>query len=526
MFGKKALSTMCKGSRTKHMLAAENAELKARLEEAEETLRAIHRGEVDALVVESATGPLIYTLQGMDAASNRFRGEILAQVSDAVIATGEDQRITYVNAAAERQYGVSASSVLGRDLSEVYEARWLQPGAKTAALAALRERGEWCGENIHVRHDGRELDVESSVTVLRETAGQPAGMLAVIREISSRKRSEEKLRVSEVRYRRLFEAAQDGVLLVDPVTRKITDANPFMTTLLGYSHGQLVGKELFEIGLLKDEAASQEMLRKLKDVHQVRYENLPLESQSGVHQEVEVVANLYDENGAAVIQCNIRDITERKQAEEHNKLLMAEVNHRAMNLLAVVLAVAEQTARGGDPATLVERLCERIYGLAVSQDLLVKNQWHGVEVSGLVEAQLAHFKDLFGTRVLLDGPHTNLTPAAAQGIGMALHELATNAAKYGALSNGEGQVRISWHVDVAKQPAFSMSWLEEGGPKVSPPSRKGFGQIVIGRMAEAAVNGTAEIDYRESGLFWKLSAPFADALGRGRVTSPANDARG
>ncbi len=517
---------MRKDSRTKHMLVTENAELKARLEEAKETLRAIHRGEVDALVVESAAGPLIYTLQGMDAASNRFRGEILAQVSDAVIATGGDQRITYVNAAAERQYGVSASSVLGRDLSKVYEARWLQPGAKTAALTALRERGEWCGENIHVRHDGLELDVESSVTVLRETAGQPAGMLAVIREISGRKRSEEKLRVSEVRYRRLFEAAQDGVLLVDPVTRKITDANPFMTTLLGYSHGQLVGKELFEIGLLKDEAASQEMVRKLKDVHQVRYEDLPLESQGGVHQEVEVVANLYDENGAAVIQCNIRDITERKQAEEHNKLLMAEVNHRAMNLLAVVQAVAEQTARGGDPATLVERLCERIYGLAVSQDLLVKNQWHGVEVSALVEAQLAHFGDLFGTRVLLDGPHTHLTPAAAQGIGMALHELATNAAKYGALSNGEGQVRISWHVDVAKQPTFSMSWLEEGGPKVSPPRRKGFGQIVIGRMAEAAVNGTAEIDYRESGLFWKLSAPFADALGRGRVASPASDARG
>ena len=77
-----------------------------------------------------------------------------------MIATGGDQRITYVNAAAERQYGVSASSVLGRDLSKVYEARWLQPGAKTAALTALRERGEWCGENIHVRHDGRELDVE------------------------------------------------------------------------------------------------------------------------------------------------------------------------------------------------------------------------------------------------------------------------------------------------------------------------------------------------------------------------------
>jgi len=124
------------------------------------------------------------------------------------------------------------------------------------------------------------------------------------------------LRVSETRYRRLFEAAHDGVLLLDPATRKITDANPFMTELLGYSHTQLVGKELFEIGLLKDEKASQEMFRKLKRRHEVRYEDLPLESRRGRHQEVEVVANLYQENGHAVIQCNIRDITARKKADD------------------------------------------------------------------------------------------------------------------------------------------------------------------------------------------------------------------
>jgi PAS domain S-box-containing protein len=137
-----------------------------------------------------------------------------------------------------------------------------------------------------------------------------------VTDISARKRDEDALRMSEIRYRRLFEAAHDGVLLIDPATSKITDANPFMTKLLGYPHTKLVGKELFEIGLLKDEAASQEMFRKLKKNHEVRYENLPLESQGGRHQEVEVVANLYQENGRPVIQCNIRDITERKQAED------------------------------------------------------------------------------------------------------------------------------------------------------------------------------------------------------------------
>jgi PAS domain S-box-containing protein len=137
-----------------------------------------------------------------------------------------------------------------------------------------------------------------------------------VTDISDRKRNEDTLRVSEIRYRRLFEAAHDGVLLMDPATRKITDANPFMTKLLGYSRAELIGKELFEIGLLKDEAASQEMFQKLKKTHEVRYENLPLESRDCQHQEVEVVANLYQENGRPVIQCNIRDITVRKQAED------------------------------------------------------------------------------------------------------------------------------------------------------------------------------------------------------------------
>ena len=146
------------------------------------------------------------------------------------------------------------------------------------------------------------------------------------------------LRASEVRYRRLFEAAHDGVLILDPDTRKITDANPFMTKLLDYPHAQLVGKELFEIGLLKDEAASQKMFRTLKRKHEVRYEDLPLKSKGGKTHEVEVVANLYQEDGHSVIQCNIRDITARKLALEEqirmnilateNKKLEAEIVQR------------------------------------------------------------------------------------------------------------------------------------------------------------------------------------------------------
>ena len=196
---------------TDQTLAVENAELRARVEDLEDALRAIRKAEVDALVIESAEGSQIYMLQGVDAESNRFRGEILSQVSDAVIAVDGDQRVTYLNAAAERQYGVLANDVLGNVISKVYESCTIKSQAD--ADAALNEHGKWRGESIHIRRDGHKVNVESSVTILPAIIGHSAGWLAVIRDISDRKQAQEKLRVSEIRYRRLFEAAQDGVLL-------------------------------------------------------------------------------------------------------------------------------------------------------------------------------------------------------------------------------------------------------------------------------------------------------------------------
>jgi PAS domain S-box-containing protein len=139
---------------------------------------------------------------------------------------------------------------------------------------------------------------------------------AMIVDITARREALEGMRVSEIRHRRLFEAARDGILLIDAATGRIIDANPFMTRLLGYPRHQMVGKELFEIGLLKDEVASRRMFRELKKNHEIRYENLPMQCRAGRPTEVEVVANLYEEGGRPLIQCNIRDITARKLAEE------------------------------------------------------------------------------------------------------------------------------------------------------------------------------------------------------------------
>jgi len=141
--------------------------------------------------------------------------------------------------------------------------------------------------------------------------------------LPARMQTQSGLRISEIRYRRLFEAARDGILILDAVTLKITDVNPFMTELLGYSHAEFLGKELWEIGLFCDKEASQEAFQELQRTGYLRYEDLPLQATNGTLRDVEFVSNVYEEDSHQVIQCNIRDITERKQAEKERTLLLA-----------------------------------------------------------------------------------------------------------------------------------------------------------------------------------------------------------
>src|SRR5208337_2317072 len=187
------------------------------------------------------------------------------------------------------------------------------------------------------------------------------------------------------------------------------------------------------------------------------------------------------------------DITERKRQEEQIRLLMHEVNHRAKNMLALVQAIARQTV-AATPADFIGSFEERIRALSSSQDLLVRNEWKGVDLAQLIRSQLAHFKDLIGTRIRLRGPALLVSASAAQTIGMALHELATNAGKYGALSTREGRVEIEWSLDRAEanKETFALSWRETGGPAVRAPSKGGFGSTVICILAEANLNAIVD----------------------------------
>jgi PAS domain S-box-containing protein len=206
------------------------------------------------------------------------------------------------------------------------------------------------------------------------------------------------------------------------------------------------------------------------------------------------------------------DITERKQAEEHVRLLLAELNHRANNLLTVIQAIARQTANTADPKIFAERLAQRIAGLAASNDLLVSGKWQGVEIGKLIDSQLSHFVDL-GARVVFEGPPVRLTPGAAQALGMALHELATNAVKHGALANEAGRIHIRWSIaEGSAEPEFRMDWSEHDGPPVATPRRTGFGRTVMERMVAGTLDGTAALQFAATGIVWTFACPARKAL--------------
>jgi two-component sensor histidine kinase len=210
------------------------------------------------------------------------------------------------------------------------------------------------------------------------------------------------------------------------------------------------------------------------------------------------------------------DITERKEREERIRFLMSEVLHRSKNLLAVVQAIASQTVRStSSPIAFAEDFGARLKSLASSLDLLVRRDWRGVSVRDLVQSQLGHYCDPHGARVALGGPDLLLSPAAAQNLGMALHELSTNAVKHGAFAAPEGRVRIEWKLmGPRRERRFRMSWVESGGALVEPPRTKGFGHLVIERMAAEALQGQVALEFARDGVRWAIEAD-AEAVVQG-----------
>jgi PAS domain S-box-containing protein len=211
----------------------------------------------------------------------------------------------------------------------------------------------------------------------------------------------------------------------------------------------------------------------------------------------------------------VTDVTDRKAAEDHIQFLMHEISHRSKNLLMVIQSIARRTARTAGSMEEFERRFERrLQGLAASHDVLVSNDWQGAPLADLVRRQLVPFAEIQGSRIELAGPDVVVTAEAAQALGLAIHELATNAIKYGALSMPAGKVSVSWALqgDAGASRPLLLNWVERGGPQVTPPQRKGFGHVVIGEMVERSLHGKVAMEFAAQGLHWSVSIPATNLV--------------
>jgi PAS domain S-box-containing protein len=402
--------------------------------------------------------------------------------------------------------------VIGRTFHEVspdMPRRWGDAHARVLAGDELAQE-----EDFVPRADGRPVWVRWSMKPWRDVRGRVGGALLFSELNTEQVEIKHALAESESLFRATFENAAVGISHTTPDGRFLR-FNKALSRILGWPAEELIAKSFQELTHPDDLQTELAQLQQLREgtIDSYSMDKRDLRKDGTVVWIRRTASCVRKSDGSIdYLVSVVQDISGRKRAEEQVHLLMREANHRVKNLLSLVQVIARQTA-AGNPEDFIERFTERIKALAANQDLLGRDQQRGADLEDLACAQLAPFADLIGSRIAVRGPRLHLNAAAAQAIGLAIHELATNAGKYGALSTGNGRVDVGWQRDGER---FSMNWTERDGPPVRPPQRRGFGNTVIDSMVKRTVDGEVRLDYAPPGLEWHLMCPAANVLERSR----------
>jgi PAS domain S-box-containing protein len=423
--------------------------------------------------------------------------EILESIGEAFYALDRQWRFVYVNRMAEQLWGRRREDLLGQ--------------VATAAFPA------WIGTESHAAHEralqsGRPVSIQTTSAIVGAAVEinifpRAGGLSVYFRDISARQRMERELREREETLSMAETSAGIGVWDMDMTTHTVRATAQFF---------RIVGIEP------TDQPVPIERLRALRhpdDRDQV-VNNFARALEGGNDQyeaeyriirpdgEVRWIFGrgrvFRDAGGTPVRYSGVDiDITDRKRAEEHLALTTRELSHRTKNILAVVQAMVRQIGKQTENfEDFEQRLSGCITALAYCHDLLFASDWQGADLMSLVALQMTPFGGLDGRKFVATGPALTLGPQATQLIGLALHELATNAAKHGALTTPAGTVAIAWH---AEQPGadIRLTWQERNGPPVAPPTRRGFGHTVLERMAQS-LDAKVSLEFLPGGLRWSL----------------------
>jgi PAS domain S-box-containing protein len=442
---------------------------------------------------------------------------VLEAIPAAVLIAGDRQntkvtanRTAYSLFRLPHDHELAAAAVPGygsQFLDIVSNGRVLSAGELPVQVAAATGKPV-LGTELDLRFaDGEVKHLYGNALPLFDDEGEVQGAVGTFLDITDRKRAEDGRRVSEARLRRLQDSNIIGILTADSTL--ILEANRILLEMVGYGEEELRlgGIRWREITPPEHQAADDRALDQLRRLGFCEPYEKEFIRKDGTRIPVLIGAAETQRDPTQWV-CFVLDLTERKQAENRIRFLMRELSHRSKNLLAVVQAMTFQTARSSASIEdFQRRLEERLQGLATSHDLLVKQDWQGVLFYDLARRQVAPFAGKNENRVTLSGPAVVLKAEASQSIGLALHELATNAVKYGALSAPQGHVTLTWSTSGGENPRFQMRWTERGGPPVHPPKRKGFGSAVIESMLASALDGEVKLEFNPEGLTWFVDVP-------------------
>jgi PAS domain S-box-containing protein len=447
----------------------------------------------------------LQTLRG----ENKAR-ELLEALPTATYTTDTAGRLTYYNKAAADLWGYRP---------ELGKAKWCGswrlywpdgtplPHDECPMAVALKEDRPIRGvEAIAERPDGTRVSFIPYPTPLHDESGALVGAINMLVDISERKRADEAAQWLAA----IVENSHDAIVSKD-LNGIITSWNSGAERLFGYTAGEAIGKSITMLIPPDRRDEEPEILRRIRrGEHVDHYETVRMRKDGSLVDVSLTVSPVKDANGNIIRASKIaRDISERKQAQARQELLTREIQHRTKNLFAIVQAVVVRSLAGKQTVEDAKSaVLSRLSSLAQTHVMLMDTQWEGADLRGIVEAEMRPFAG----RVRIEGPKVMLTSKAAQNFGLAVHELVTNAAKYGALSNSTGQIDISWSVGESNgSRTFAFRWQELGGPPVERPERKGFGSIVLERIMGECFAEPPQIDFAPTGVRYELSASL-DAI--------------
>jgi len=480
------------------------ADLRHRLAEAEETLRAIRENEVDALVMRGPLADEVFTIGG-DPDSYRTFMEVMEPGAAALDASG---RVLYANSTLTRLLGTSLAQLQGKLLVDAFAAK---TGKEIGQLLRDARTARQSRQVRFPRAEGSDLHFIARASLLQ--FGTTSGHAVTFANVTERVLNEG-AEQSEHAARAVIESANEAVLVCDR-DGVITHANAAAGIVY---EGNPVGQRFTEIIplLFRDSAG----ILQADDMIAMVIAGTPLRGIEATALKAPKVRDYLvsaaplriagDRISGAVV--TMVDLSQRKAAEKQQNLLLHELDHRVKNTLAMVAAISTRTA---SKAVTVEAFQKefsgRIQALVATHNLLLGNSWSSVDLRDIVKSELAPFVDDVASNVTIEGLNVAVAPRAAIAFGLIVHELTTNAVKYGALSQEGGHV-IVLQVDgnKGKNAPFVLEWRESGGPRVAPLERKGFGHTVITRSLQYSPGGGAELDYDPAGLVCRISIPPED----------------